>query len=200
MVTASKLENVTLRLWKFSNLCSRHTVGVADDDIMFHILVSLIIEIWNCFKKEVVFFPVFPTSSVQNLFFPGWYLPVNTTVKTKYRPKPSNPGRVSLHWDSSPRRCDCLSQPSSTQPAAPQEYSSGEADRVWPSVYHSCNAVYMFITAGKLSWLPGTDSFFPLEVEETGKNMKKFENGWIGKISNMLYWKCSVLLFKYIVG
>ena len=34
------IENVTSRLWKFSYFCSRHTVGVAGDDIMFHILVS----------------------------------------------------------------------------------------------------------------------------------------------------------------
>ena len=31
------IDNVTLR--KFSDFCSRHTVGVAGDDIMFHILV-----------------------------------------------------------------------------------------------------------------------------------------------------------------
>ena len=34
------IDNVTLRLWKFSDFCSRHIVGVAGDDIMFHILVS----------------------------------------------------------------------------------------------------------------------------------------------------------------
>ena len=34
------IDNVTLRLWKFSDFCSRHTVGVAGDDIMFHILVE----------------------------------------------------------------------------------------------------------------------------------------------------------------
>ena len=33
------IDNVTLRLWKFSDFCSRHIVGVAGDDIMFHILV-----------------------------------------------------------------------------------------------------------------------------------------------------------------
>ena len=33
------IDNVTLRLWKFSCFCSRHSVGVAGDDIMFHILV-----------------------------------------------------------------------------------------------------------------------------------------------------------------
>ena len=38
-----------------------------------------------------MFFPVFPTLGVQNLFFPGRYLPVSTAVKTRYRPKPSNP-------------------------------------------------------------------------------------------------------------
>ena len=35
------IDNVTLRLWKFSDFCSRHTVGVAGDDIMFHILVLI---------------------------------------------------------------------------------------------------------------------------------------------------------------
>ena len=45
-------------------------------------MLSLIIDTWNCLKNEVVFFPVFPTLGVQNLFFPGQYLPVNTTVKT----------------------------------------------------------------------------------------------------------------------
>ena len=34
------IDNVTLRLWKFSDICSRHIVGVAGDDIMFHILVK----------------------------------------------------------------------------------------------------------------------------------------------------------------
>ena len=34
------IDNVTLQLWKFSYFYSRHTVGVAGDDIMFHILVS----------------------------------------------------------------------------------------------------------------------------------------------------------------
>ena len=33
------IDNVTLR--KLSDFCSRHTVGVAGDDIMFHILVEL---------------------------------------------------------------------------------------------------------------------------------------------------------------
>ena len=34
------IDNVTLRLSKFSDFCSRHIVGVAGDDIMFHILVD----------------------------------------------------------------------------------------------------------------------------------------------------------------
>ena len=33
------IDNVTLRLWKISDFWSRHTVGVAGNDIMFHILV-----------------------------------------------------------------------------------------------------------------------------------------------------------------
>ena len=52
----------------------------------------------------------------------------------------------------------------------------------WISILYSCIAVYMFITARKLPWLPGRNRFLPLEVEETGKNIKKFENRWIGKI------------------
>ena len=36
------IDNVTLRLWKFSYFCSRHTVGVAGDDIMFHVLVDFV--------------------------------------------------------------------------------------------------------------------------------------------------------------
>ena len=36
------IDNVTLRLWKFSDLCSRHIVGVAGDGIMFHILVAYV--------------------------------------------------------------------------------------------------------------------------------------------------------------
>ena len=35
------IDNVTLRLWKFSDFCLRHTVGVAADDIMLHILVDV---------------------------------------------------------------------------------------------------------------------------------------------------------------
>ena len=40
------IDNVTLRLWKFSDFCSRHIVGVAGDDIMFHILV------YDCDQQE----------------------------------------------------------------------------------------------------------------------------------------------------
>ena len=36
------IDNVTLRLWKISDFCSRHTVCVAGDDIMFHILVHYV--------------------------------------------------------------------------------------------------------------------------------------------------------------
>ena len=38
------IDNVTLRLWKFSDFFSRHTVGVVGDDIIFHILVRT----WDC--------------------------------------------------------------------------------------------------------------------------------------------------------
>ena len=37
------IDNVTLRLWKFSDSYSRHTVGAAGDDIMFHILVKNVV-------------------------------------------------------------------------------------------------------------------------------------------------------------
>ena len=33
--------------------------------------------------------------------------------------------------------CSPIKQPSSTQPTAPQEYSGGEADRVWSGAYHT---------------------------------------------------------------
>ena len=46
--------NVTLRLWKFSDFCSRHTVGVAGEDIMFHILVHYSIIIAHV--SEVIMF------------------------------------------------------------------------------------------------------------------------------------------------
>ena len=39
------IDNVTLRLWKFSDFCSRHTVGVAGDDIMFHIIVYIYLQL-----------------------------------------------------------------------------------------------------------------------------------------------------------
>ena len=43
------IDNVTLRLWKFSEFGSRHIVGVAGDDIMYHILVTIyhFILIWS---------------------------------------------------------------------------------------------------------------------------------------------------------
>ena len=37
------IDNVTLRLWKFSDFCSRHTAGFTGYDIMFHILVLCIV-------------------------------------------------------------------------------------------------------------------------------------------------------------
>ena len=33
------IDNVTLRLWKFSDSCSRYTVDAAGDDMIYHILV-----------------------------------------------------------------------------------------------------------------------------------------------------------------
>ena len=40
------IDNVTLRFWRVSDFCSRHTVGVASDDIMFHILVFVVIVLY----------------------------------------------------------------------------------------------------------------------------------------------------------
>ena len=37
------INNVMLQLWKFSDFFSRHTVGVADDDIMYHILFFFVV-------------------------------------------------------------------------------------------------------------------------------------------------------------
>ena len=45
------IDNVTLRLWKFSDFCSRHTVGVAGDDIMFHILVLYDFNVYEPYLK-----------------------------------------------------------------------------------------------------------------------------------------------------
>ena len=45
------INNVTLRLRKFSDFCSRHTVGVAGDDIMFHILVQVYSHFIKYFPK-----------------------------------------------------------------------------------------------------------------------------------------------------
>ena len=33
------IDDVTMRLWKLSDFNSRHTVVIADNDIMYHILV-----------------------------------------------------------------------------------------------------------------------------------------------------------------
>ena len=35
------IDNVMQRLWKFANFASKHTVGIAGDDIMYYILVGL---------------------------------------------------------------------------------------------------------------------------------------------------------------
>ena len=49
------IDNVTLRLWKFSDFCSRHSVGVEGDDIMFHILVSTFIHLPVMFLSTKMF-------------------------------------------------------------------------------------------------------------------------------------------------
>ena len=33
------IDDFALLLWEFSDICSRHTVGIAGDDIIYHILV-----------------------------------------------------------------------------------------------------------------------------------------------------------------
>ena len=47
------IDNVTLQLWQFSDFCSRHTVGVAGDDIMFYILVIYILLLGTYWLKDV---------------------------------------------------------------------------------------------------------------------------------------------------
>ena len=91
----------------------------------FKVILSLIIEIWNCLKSEVVFFPVFPTLGVQNLFFPGQYLPVNTTVKTGYRPKPSNPVCVHVYVIVVYSRASCQIKPWRRRLKDNKVYSNG---------------------------------------------------------------------------
>ena len=68
----------------------------------------------------------------------------NTLEENQKKSRRSSLCRRSRRWDSNPRRCDCLSQPSSTQPTAPQEYSGGEADRVWSGAYHTIPPFFYF--------------------------------------------------------
>ena len=46
------IAKVTLRLWEFSDFSSRHTVGITDDVIMYHILVDI------CFQTSNISFPI----------------------------------------------------------------------------------------------------------------------------------------------
>ena len=77
------IDNVTLRLWKLSDFCSRHSVGVAGDDIMFHILIfdlrlnkKLSKQSWGWLRRHRAYYDVIvmdaqlsaPTSLV-----PVWY-------------------------------------------------------------------------------------------------------------------------------
>ena len=64
------IDNVTLRLWKFSDFCSRHIVGVAGDDLLFHILVyyvPIIVSSWNF--RELL--PVTEVTSMQKVKVKG---------------------------------------------------------------------------------------------------------------------------------
>ena len=78
---------------------------------VFQSQIEPFIDIWNWLYSQVVFFPVFPTLGVQNLFFPGRYLPVNTAVKTGYCPKPSNPAR-KVQWHLAESISQEIPQPS----------------------------------------------------------------------------------------
>ena len=60
------IDNVTLRLWKFSDFCSKHTVSVAGDDIMFHILVSNSIHSLSKLLWKVIF--VYPLFNLPQLY------------------------------------------------------------------------------------------------------------------------------------
>ena len=58
------IDNVTLRLWKFSDFGSRHTVSAAGDDIMFQILVG---NYWCIFPNVRLFFhEIFLYTTVYN--------------------------------------------------------------------------------------------------------------------------------------
>ena len=45
------IDDVTLWLWKFSDFCSPHIVGIAGDDIMFHILVLSFLLFYKSFNS-----------------------------------------------------------------------------------------------------------------------------------------------------
>ena len=47
-LAGDSIDNVMLQLSKFSDFCSRHTVGIMGDDIMFHILVYIMPYLKQC--------------------------------------------------------------------------------------------------------------------------------------------------------
>ena len=49
------IDDVTLRIWKFSDFCSRHTVSVAGDDIICHILVFVVVDMKNPWNLILLF-------------------------------------------------------------------------------------------------------------------------------------------------
>ena len=57
----------TLRLCKFSDFCSRHTVGVAGHDIMFHILVSTTCSCMFLSKRHYLIFIFFQPDYINSL-------------------------------------------------------------------------------------------------------------------------------------
>ena len=71
----------TLWLWKFSDFCSGHTVGVAGDDIMFHILVYITVvyysHMWHWSKHTYYFANTSPwrtnsMSEIPRVLALGW--------------------------------------------------------------------------------------------------------------------------------
>ena len=77
------IDNITLRLWKLSDFYSRHTVGVAGDDIMFHILVHTVFETLPVSAKSLPILVIWhpPQSNFtgykQNMVAKVCYAPVN---------------------------------------------------------------------------------------------------------------------------
>ena len=76
------IDYVTLWLWKLSDFCWRHTVGVAGDDIMFHILVILLLWLSTSIRIIVLFICFVRNVEIRKLYNCCVY-PLHLNVKKR---------------------------------------------------------------------------------------------------------------------